>query len=218
MNELVSRKTVEAYTPVSMLWKIVTGHAETQARSKSARYGLSTGRPTGAVASVITGICLLLGFGSAADALRDSQGLSPVNKEAVMTTHANGTFEVRLNPQKPDSKETESANLGRISIDKQFHGDLEATSKGEMLSTVTDVKGSGGYVAMERVSGTLHGRSGNFVLQHSATMTRGAPQMSVTVVPDSGTGQLVGLAGKMTIKIANGKHFYEFDYTLPESP
>jgi hypothetical protein len=218
MNEFVSRKTVEAHTPGRILWKIVTGHAETQARSKSARYRRSTGRPTRCVASVINGICLLLGFGSAADAQRDSQALSPVKKEAVMTIHANGTFEVRLDPQKPDNKEAESANLGRMSIDKQFHGDLEATSKGEMLSAVTEVKGSGGYVAMERVSGTLHGRSGNFVLQHSATMTRGAPQMSVTVVPDSGTGQLAGLAGKMTIKIANGKHFYEFDYTLPESP
>jgi hypothetical protein len=84
-----------------------------------------------------------------------------------------------------------------------------------MLSAATEVKGSAGYVAIERVSGTLHGRSGTFILQHSGTMTRNAPQMSVTVVPDSGTGQLVGLAGKMTIKIADGKHFYEFDYTLP---
>jgi len=129
--------------------------------------------------------------------------------------HASGTFEVKIIPQKPDNKEAESANLGRMSIDKQFYGDLEATSKGEMLSAATEVKGSAGYVAIERVSGTLHGRSGTFILQHSGTMTRNAPQMSVTVVPDSGTGELVGLAGKMTIKIADGKHFYEFDYTLP---
>jgi len=132
-----------------------------------------------------------------------------------MMIHASGTFEVKIIPQKPDNKEAESANLGRMSIDKQFYGDLEATSKGEMLSAATEVKGSAGYVAIERVSGTLHGRSGTFILQHSGTMTRNAPQMSVTVVPDSGTGQLVGLAGKMTIKIADGKHFYEFDYTLP---
>ncbi len=217
-NELVTRKIVEAHTPVSMLWKILIGHAGTQARSKRARYRLSTGRPTRGVASVITGICLLLSFGSAANAQTDSQALSSVKKEAVMTTHANGTFEVKLNPQKPDNKEAESANLGRMSIDKQFQGDLEATSKGEMLSAITDVKGSAGYVAIELVSGTLHGRSGTFVLQHSATMTRGVAQMSVTVVPDSGTGQLVGLAGKMTIKIAEGRHFYEFDYTLPETP
>ncbi len=135
-----------------------------------------------------------------------------------MTTHAVGTFEVQLNPQKPDNKEAERANVGRMSIDKQFHGELEATSKGEMLSAVTDVKGSAGYVAIERVSGTLRGRSGTFVLQHSGTMTRGKPQMSVTVVPDSGTGQLAGLVGKMTIEIAEGKHSYEFDYTLPATP
>jgi hypothetical protein len=104
-----------------------------------------------------------------------------------------------------------------MSIDKKFSGDLEATSKGEMLTAMTEVKGSAGYVAIERVNGTLHGRSGTFVLQHSGTMTRGAPELSLTVVPDSGTGQLVGLAGKMTIKIEEGKHFYEFDYRLPET-
>ena len=131
--------------------------------------------------------------------------------------HAHGSFEVKLTPQKPDNPVAESANLGRMSIDKKFSGDLEATSKGEMLSVMTEVKGSAGYVALERVSGTLQGRSGTFVLQHTATMTRGAPELSVTVVPDSGTGQLTGLAGKMTIKIEAGKHFYEFDYTLPEA-
>jgi hypothetical protein len=135
-----------------------------------------------------------------------------------MMIRASGTFEVKMIPQKPDNKEAESASLGRMSIDKQFYGDLEATSKGEMLAAATEVKGSAGYVAMERVSGTLHGRRGTFILQHSGTMTRTAPQMSVTVVPDSGTGQLVGLAGTMTIKIADGKHLYEFDYTLPETP
>jgi hypothetical protein len=131
--------------------------------------------------------------------------------------HASGTFEVKLVPQKPDNKEAEGANLGRMSIDKKFSGDLEATSKGEMLSAMTDVNGSAGYVAIERVSGTLQGRKGTFVLQHSGTMTRGAPELSVTVVPDSGTGDLAGLAGRMTIKIDAGKHFYEFDYTLPET-
>jgi hypothetical protein len=135
-----------------------------------------------------------------------------------MTTHASGTFEVKLNPQKADNREAEIANLGRMSIDKQFHGDLEATSKGEMLSAVTEVKGSAGYVAMERVSGTLNGRSGAFIFQHSGTMRRRAPELSVTVVPDSGTAQLVGLAGKLTIRIADGEHFYDFDYTLPEAP
>jgi hypothetical protein len=128
--------------------------------------------------------------------------------------HAGGIFEVKLAPQKPDNKEAESANIGRMSIDKQFHGDLEATSKGEMLSAMTDVKGSAGYVAIERVTGTLQGRTGSFVLQHSGTMTRGEPQLSVTVVPDSGTGELAGLAGTLTIRIAEKQHFYEFDYTL----
>ena len=156
------------------------------------------------------GMCLMLGFGSAVYT-------QTIGKEAPMTTHASGTFEVKLNPQKPDSKEAEGAKLGRMAIDKQFHGDLEATSTGEMLAAGTDVKGSAGYVAMERVAGTLHGRNGSFVLQHSGTMTRGASQLSVTVVPDSGTGELVGLAGKMTINIVDGKHFYKFDYTVAES-
>jgi hypothetical protein len=105
-----------------------------------------------------------------------------------------------------------------MSIDKQFHGDIEGTSKGQMLTAGTAVKGSAGYVAIERVSGTLRGRSGSFVLQHSGTMTRGAPQLSITVVPDSGTGQLVGLTGKMAINIADGKHSYDFEYALAENP
>ena len=101
-----------------------------------------------------------------------------------------------------------------MSIDKQLHGDLEAAGNGEMLAAGTDVKGSAGYVAIERVTGTLHGRTGTFILQHSGTMTRGEPQQSVTVVPDSGTGELAGLAGKLTIRIADKKHYYEFDYTI----
>jgi hypothetical protein len=132
-----------------------------------------------------------------------------------MTKHAKGAFDVKVTPQKPDSKEAETSKLGRMSLDKQFHGDLEATSTGEMLAAMTEIKGSAGYVAMERVNGTLQGKSGTFVLQHVGTMTRGVPQMNVTVVPDSGTDGLVGLTGTMTIKIEEGKHFYEFDYTLP---
>jgi len=136
---------------------------------------------------------------------------------AVMTTLATGTFEVKLSPRVLDDKGGDAA-LGRMTIDKQFHGDLEAASKGEMLTAGTGVKGSAGYVAIERVSGTLHGRSGSFVLQHSGTMTRGAPQLSIAVVPDSGSGQLVGLEGKMSIQIDDGKHSYRFEYTLAESP
>lgn len=128
-----------------------------------------------------------------------------------MPIRASGTFEVKMTPQ---SMAHEGSSLGRMSLDKQFHGDLEATSKGEMLSALTSTEGSAGYVAIEQVSGTLQGRTGTFVLQHSGTMTRGEPQLTITVVPDSGTGQLVGLAGKMMINIADGKHSYEFEYTL----
>ena len=127
------------------------------------------------------------------------------------TMHASGTFEVKITPQPADSG---APAVGRMSIDKQFHGDLEATSKGQMLAAVTSVKGSAGYVAIEQVTGSLRGRSGTFVLQHSGTMTRGAPQQIVSVVPDSGTGELVGLTGTMTITIADGKHSYDFEYTL----
>lgn len=119
-------------------------------------------------------------------------------------------------PQLSDDK-SEDAPLGRMSIDKQFHGDIEGVSKGQMLTAGTSVKGSAGYVAIERVSGTLHGRSGAFTLQHSGTMTRGKPQLRITVVPDSGTGQLLGLSGRMTIKIEEGKHLYAFEYTLEEA-
>jgi Protein of unknown function (DUF3224) len=161
---------------------------------------------------------VVIGFGSAADMGMSEKVARPGKKKAVMTMHASGTFEVKVNVQKADNKEAESAKLGRMSLDKQFHGELEATSAGEMLSVGTEVKGSAGYVAIERVNGTLHGRAGTFALQHSGTMTRGEPQLSVTVVPDSGTGELVGIAGKMTINIVDRKHFYEFEYTLPETP
>ncbi len=127
---------------------------------------------------------------------------------------ASGTFDVRLTPQ-PLADANADATLSRLSIDKQFHGDLDAASKGEMLSAGTAVQGSAGYVAIERVSGMLHGREGAFVLQHNATMTRGAPQLNIIVVPDSATGELEGLSGQMTINIVDGQHFYEFEYTLP---
>lgn len=136
---------------------------------------------------------------------------------SAVTNRASGTFEVKVNAQIPHHKD-EAAPLGRMSIDKQFQGDLDATSKGEMLAAGTEVKGSAGYVAMERVTGKLHGRNGTFVLQHSGTMNRGIPQLTVTVVPDSGTDQLKGLVGKMAIKIDGGRHFYDFAYTLPETP
>jgi len=132
-----------------------------------------------------------------------------------MPTNANGTFEVKTTPQ-PADPEGGGEALGRLLLDKHLHGDLEATSKGTMLAAGTAVKGSAGYVALEIVTGTLHGRTGTFVLQHTGTMTRGAPQLSITVVPDSGTGQLTGLSGKMSIDCADGKHSYNFEYFLAE--
>jgi len=131
----------------------------------------------------------------------------------MMTSHASGSFEVKLGPLGPYNTD-DGGKLGRMSIDKQFRGDLEATSKGEMLSAGTDVKGSAGYVAIERVTGLLNGRSGSFVLQHNATMTRGEPYLNIVVVPDSGTGALKGLTGTMAIIIADGRHSYKFDYSL----
>jgi hypothetical protein len=124
--------------------------------------------------------------------------------------HATGTFDVKLTPSTgPDP------TLGRMTLDKQYHGDLEATAKGEMLTAMSaDVKNSGVYVAVERVTGTLKGRTGTFALYHTGIMDRGAQQLIVTVVPDSGAGQLTGITGKLTIKIESGKHFYEFDYMV----
>jgi len=128
--------------------------------------------------------------------------------------HATGTFEVKLTPQTDDKGDPA---LSRMTFDKQFHGDLEGTSKGQMLAA-GDPKTSGVYVAIEKFNGTLKGRSGAFILHHTGLMTRGAPQLSIEVVPDSGTGQLTGLTGKLIIKIAaDGKHSYEFEYTLPET-
>jgi hypothetical protein len=132
-----------------------------------------------------------------------------------MTKQATGPFDVKLSPQSSD-EEPNGSTLARLSIDKQFAGPLSATSKGEMLSAGTRTTGSAGYVAIERVTGTLDGRQGSFVLQHHATMTRGTPDLKIIVVPDSGTGELIGLTGTMNIIIASGgKHSYDFSYTLP---
>ena len=134
-----------------------------------------------------------------------------------MTQLAKGPFDVKLNPQPLALEDDgEGAARGRMSLDKRFHGDLDATSKGEMLTAMSGTQGSAGYVAIEKVTGTLGGRAGTFALQHSATMTRGAPDLRIIVVPDSGTGALAGLTGTMKIVIAEGgKHFYEFEYALP---
>ena len=132
-----------------------------------------------------------------------------------MNQRATGSFDVKVVPQKPDTQIARAANLSRLSIDKRFHGDLEGTSKGEMLALQTDVKGSAGYVALERVTGKLAGKQGSFVLQHSATMYKGEADARITVVPDSATGELAGLSGKMLITVAeDGAHNYEFDFKL----
>lgn len=170
-----------------------------------------------AAVGLFTGLCLALVCGFAGQTQTHSSAKNAIQKGAAMASHASGTFEVKLVPQQPEDK-AEGSTLARMSIDKQFHGDLEATSKGQMLTAGTDVKGSAGYVAIERITGKLQGRAGSFILQHSGTLTRGAPQQSITVVPDSGTGQLTGLTGKMTITIAEGKHSFDFEYALLESP
>lgn len=126
---------------------------------------------------------------------------------------ATGTFDVKIVPLATDTP-AEGSPLGRMSIDKQFHGDLDATSKGEMLTAGTAIKNSAGYVAIERVTGTLHGKRGTFALQHNATMTRGEGKLAIIVVPDSGTGELTGLSGTLGIEITGGTHFYTFDYAL----
>ena len=133
------------------------------------------------------------------------------SREKAMTNRASGTFEVKMSPQEPDM------SVGRMTIDKVFQGDLVGTSKGQMLMASSEsVKNSAGYVAIEKVTGTLNGRRGSFYLQHNGVMTRGVGELAITVIPDSGTDQLVGLRGKMNIIITEGKHSYEFEYTLAE--
>ena len=128
-----------------------------------------------------------------------------------------GTFEVKLNPQNTYAKGQEGINLGRMTIDKSYSGDLEAQSKGEMLSAMTTVKGSAGYVAIEQVTGRLQGKTGSFVLQHFGTMNKGQDELILQVVPDSGSEELTGLSGDMAIRVEESQHYYEFDYQLPDA-
>ena len=125
-----------------------------------------------------------------------------------MTTHVSGSFDVTMTPEPGDFP-------ARQRLDKRYHGPLQATGEGQMLAFMSPVRGSAGYVAVERITGTLEGREGSFVVQHSGLMDRGAPTLAIHVVPDSGTGALAGLAGRMGIRIEGGKHFYDLDYTLP---
>ncbi|MGE8492344.1 DUF3224 domain-containing protein [Comamonas sp.] len=129
---------------------------------------------------------------------------------------ATGRFDIKLQPEGL-SPVAEATGRGRFSLDKQFSGDLQATSQGEMLSFRSTTAGSAGYVAMEHVQGSLHGRSGSFVLQHSASMAQGESTQSISVVPDLATDALQGLRGSMQITIDNGQHSYRFVYQLPEA-
>lgn len=176
--------------------------------------------------SVGAALCALLGLYSAATSFLAQAQTQPAPsnnppitlKEPSMQKqqqqHVTGNFDVKLTPQ-PAAPAIEAAKLGRQQLDKTFHGDLSAHSLGEMLAAMTDVKGSAGYVAIERVTGTLLGKKGSFVLMHTGVMDRGAPHLVVQVVPDSGTDELVGLTGKMAIQITGGQHVYTFDFTLP---
>jgi hypothetical protein len=183
---------------------------------------------TGEVVTAAAIICICVEIGVAGSVLSAGEPALSASREAhrqslsesrqggtVATQHASGPFDVKVVPQGTPDK-AEGSTLARMSLDKQYHGGLEATAKGEMLTAGTDVQGSAGYVAIERVTGTLNGRTGSFVLQHSGTLTRGAPMQNITVVPDSSSGQLVGITGKLTVIIEGGKHSYEFEYALPQ--
>jgi hypothetical protein len=134
------------------------------------------------------------------------------NKEMRRAT---GSFEVNMQPL-ANTEVSADAQLGRILLSKKFHGDLAASARGQMLSAHTPVKGSAGYVAIDHITGELDGRKGSFLLQHSGAMNRGVPTLSIMVVPDSGTDELTGLSGTLSINIIDGKHFYDFIYSLPE--
>ena len=165
----------------------------------------------------VSSLALCLTFPGRALA-QSSAGVPSVStRNGSVMSRANGTFDVKLAPQPADGY-TDGTTMGRITLDKTFRGDLEGTSKGQMLTAISSIQGSAGYVAMELVSGTVAGRSGTFILQHSGTMSRGAQALTLTVVPDSGTDELAGLSGTMAIIIANGSHAYEFEYSLPRAP
>jgi hypothetical protein len=167
-------------------------------------------------AGITTLVCMSLAIWSTAPA--ETPAIQTAQKGAAMANHASGTFEVKVKPL-PNDEKVEGLTVGRMSVDKQFKGELEGNSKVEMMTADGSVQGSGGYVAIERFTGTLKGCSGTFVLLHQGTMRRGADfKMSIVVVPDSGTGQLAGLTGTMAIIIKDGKHSYELDFTLPEAP
>ncbi len=162
---------------------------------------------------LIAVFCFLLCLTSIAEPQTKSAAKTTNQKNKLTMKIAKGTFEVKVTPQ-PAEDTIGDPTIGRLSLDKQFTGNLAGTSKGQMLGIGTEVKESGGYVAAERFNGTLDGKKGSFALQHSGTMQAGKFDLNVSVVPDSGTGELVGISGKMKIIIENGKHFYEFEYSF----
>lgn len=174
--------------------------------------------PSSALKSALSlGVGLSLGVSLAAQVAAPVSTIQP-KKEARLTATAKGSFEVKVVPL-TEGVRKDIWVPGRMSIDKQFVGDLEGTSQGEMQTAMTDVQGSAGYTAIERVSGKLHGREGSFILQHFALMSRGVPgEWIVRVVPDSGTGQLKGLEGTLTITITGKQHTYALAYSLPGQP
>ncbi|HET9283092.1 MAG TPA: DUF3224 domain-containing protein [Candidatus Angelobacter sp.] len=173
------------------------------------RLGIGTG--------MVVGLCMALSLAVVIFVHAQAPATSSAQKGPAMASHATGSFDVRMTPQKPDNPTEETANIARMTGDKQWHGDLEATSKVEMLSA-GDPRSSAVYVALERITGTLKGRSGSFVLRHIGIMNRGVPQLTIEVAPDLGTGQLAGITGKMNVIIAkDGKHSYDFEYTLPDA-
>jgi hypothetical protein len=152
-------------------------------------------------------LCLALGLAAGL-----TQATAHGQKGSAMAKHASGTFDVKIIPQKDEG--VGDATIARMSIDKQYHGDLEGSGKGDMLTAGTDVKGSAVYVAIERFTGALAGRRGGFSLHHRGIMDRGAPSLSIAIVPDSGTDELAGISGTMTIEIKERQHLYMLDYDL----
>lgn len=150
-------------------------------------------------------------------ATAQAQNTHSANKDQLVSMHAEGTFEVRNAPLAPDDAIAGTA-IGRYALDKHFQGDLQGTSKGEMLGAGSPATGTAGYVAIEQFTGTLNGRTGSFALQHFGTMEDNHFDLTVKVVPGSGSGDLTGISGTMQIIVANGKHTWKFDYTLPSSP
>jgi uncharacterized protein DUF3224 len=149
--------------------------------------------------------------GLAADRVTAKADQATTTGEKKFMHEVSGEFDVKAGPV-----DTGDAKLGMMTLDKKYHGDLDATAAGRMLTGMTDVKGSAAYVAMERVSGKLKGAAGTFLLYHTGVMNKGTQSLSIRVVPDSGTGELAGLDGQVHIKIADGKHFYRFEYTFGE--